>query len=151
MTTAYMNFKRQASTIKVLANEGRSILDGLSKYLGLESKVSEHFKVNQEPPYSDGLRVSLHGVCLQFRFYIKLTDQNGEGIISVCVPASTADREVMICEKSVIKLTADANEVSYIKDSPHDLPQYAKDKVNDSILLAVSSGLAGKQLALGLK
>jgi len=150
MSTAYATFKKQAGTIKSLANEGKLILEGLKKYVGLESKVSEHFRVEEDQPYPDQLRVSLHGISLLFRFHIRLGEQSSEGIICVCAPSVVAATEILICEKPVIKLNG-TGEVTYMKDSPNDLPQFVKDKINESILLAVAVGLANKNLVLGLK
>ena len=151
MSTAYATFKRQASSIKALAGEGKLILDGLRKYIGLESKVSEHFKVEDEQPYPDQLRVSLHGVSLLFRFSIRLGEQSGEGIVCASTPSAREAKEILICEKCVIKLNGIPGEVLYVKDSPTDLPQFVKDKINESILLAVAAGLTDKNLILGLK
>jgi len=127
------------------------ILEGLKKYIGLESKVSEHFRVDEDQPHPDQLRVSLHGISLLFRFHIRLGEQSGEGIICVCAPSATESREILICEKPVIKLNGAGGEVSYVKDSPNDLPQFVKDKINESVLLAVAAGLTNKNLVLGLK
>ncbi len=151
MSSAYATFKKQAVAIKALASEGKLIIEGLKKYVGLESKVSEHFKVEEDQPQPDQLRVSLHGISLLFRFQIRLSEQGGEGIVCVSIPAATEPKEVLICEKSVIKLNGTVGEVSYVKDNPADLPQFVKDKINESVLLAVAAGLANKNLVLGLK
>jgi hypothetical protein len=151
MLTAYATFKKEAVAIKALAGEGRFILDGFRKYIGLESKVSEHFRVEEEQPYPDQLRVSLHGISLLFRFCIRLGEQSGEGIICACTPSSGEAKEILICEKCVIKLNGNPGEVLYVKDNPNDLPQFVKDKINESILLAVATGLTNKNLILGLR
>src|ERR1700739_3891131 len=116
MSTAYATFKKQAMAIKALASEGKLILEGLKKYIGLESKVSEHFRVDEEQPYPDQLRVSLHGINLLFRYFINLNDHSSEGIICVCTPSCGDTRQILICEKCVIKYNA-AGEVSYVKDN----------------------------------
>lgn len=150
MSTAYTTFKKQAGTIKSLSSEGKLILEGLKKYVGLESKVSEHFRVEDDQPYPDQLRVSLHGISLLFRFHIRLGEQYSEGIICASIPSTGEAKEVFVCEKCVIKLNG-SGEVSYVKDNPTDLPQFVKDKINESILLAVGGGLTNKNLVLGLR
>lgn len=151
MSSAYATFKKQAVAIKALAGEGKLIMEGLKKYIGLESKVSEHFRVEEDQPQPDQLRASLHGISLLFRFHLRLGEHGGEGIICVCTPCTTEAKEILVCEKPVIKLNGAVGEVSYIKDSPHDLPQFVKDKINESVLLAVAAGLTNKNLVLGLK
>lgn len=150
MSTAYVTFKKQALAIKALADEWRRILEGLEKYVGLESKVSEHFKVEKYQPFPDQLRVSLHGISLLFRFYIKLTDTGGEGVICAYTPSTDEDKELVICEKSVIRFGGPSGEVSYVKDNPSEPPQFVKDKVNENILMAVATGLANKHLMVGV-
>jgi hypothetical protein len=151
MSSAYATFKKQAVAIKALTGEGKVIMEGLKKYIGLESKMSEHFRVEEDQPHPDHLRVSLYGISLLFRFHIRLGEQSGEGIICAYCPSATEAKEILICEKCVIKLNGTAGEVSYVKDNPNDLSQFVKDKINESVLLAVADGLVNKNLVLGLK
>jgi hypothetical protein len=149
MTAAYMTFNKQALAIKALAVEGKLILEGLGKYVGSESKVSEHFRVPEKQPDPGQLLVSLHGLSLIFRFGIRLGEPDAEGYVGVYAPALAELGETPVCEKIVITYDNAGGVITYVCDNPNEQQRFARDRINENILLAVAHGLTNKNLLLG--